>query len=213
MKIQKFLRFVVLFFILLGLYACPLVDIEGNLLKKLQKFQYVSVDFNADIKSNNSVISFSSLSVDNSPPWGSVQKFPLEWNGPEFSTDFDYQWELFSGEKVQTYGQIWGTMSDDGTIVETLTADVTSFYPGEGDVFKYFISLIDVPYFPDYEYDEYTPRFQLTGPSVSSSIYSYSQSWDFTDSSGNKVSIYSTSVNYNNPDDDPYIYVTFSGEK
>ena len=56
MKIQMFLGYVVLFFIMLSLYACPLVDIEGNLLKKLQKFQYVSVDFNADIKSNNSVI-------------------------------------------------------------------------------------------------------------------------------------------------------------
>ncbi len=198
--------------ILTGFYACPLID-PGNLLKRLQRYQYISVDFNADIKSNNQVISFSSLSVDNSPPLGSDQKFPLEWEGTAFSTDFDYQWELFSGEKVQTYGQIWGTMSEDGTEMVTLTADVTSYYPESGDVFKYFISTVEVPYYPEYEYDEYTPRFQVTGPEVSSHIYSYAQSWDFFDDDGKKQSIYATTVSYNNPDDVPYLYVTFNGEK
>jgi len=198
--------------IISGFYACPLIE-TANLLKKLQSFQYITIHFGAEIKSNHQAISFSSLSVDNAPPWGSSQKFPLEWDGVTFSTDFDYDWELISGEKVQTYGQVWGTMSDDGNEILTLTGNVTSYYPQSGDVFKYFISVIDVPYYPEYEYDDYNPRFQVTGPEVSSHIYSYAQSWDYFDDSGNKISIYATTVNYNNPNDEPYLYVTFNGEK
>jgi len=186
-------------------------NIADGILKRLQKFKYISVDFNADFVSNNDIISFSSLSVDNSPPWGSKQSCPLVWSGTSFSATFDYSYELFSGEKVHSTGTISGNMSANGRIIKSFTAHEISQYPELGDVFKYDVSARDVPYQPDYEYDEYNPRFSVEGPTVSQYINSYSQSWDFTDSDGKPQSLYSTSINYNDPEDVPYLHITFSG--
>jgi hypothetical protein len=130
--------------------SCNLSNLNSGMLSRLQKYQYVSIDFSADIKSNSSSVSFSSLSVDNSPPYGSTQKCPLEWNGVKFSTDFDYSWQLISGEQVHSYGTITGTMSDDGKILESMTAHATSYYPETYDAFLYDITVINVPYQSDY---------------------------------------------------------------
>lgn len=191
--------------------SCIFDPPEISLLDRLHKYQYVSVDFGADIESNNEIVSFSSLSVDNVNP-GTNQNWPLEWNGKSFSVSYDYDYTLFSGERVHSYGTISGTLSDDGKTMETFTGNQTSLYPDQGDVFKYFISVIDVPYNAEYTYDAYSPRFSAEGPGVSNHIYSYSQSWDFVDSNGDPKSLYATTVNYNNPDDEPYLYITFSGD-
>lgn len=183
-----------------------------SLLERLQKYQYVSVDFGADIESNNEILSFSSCSVDNSPPLGVSNNWPIEWDGTSFSVSFDYDWELFSGERVHSYGSISGKLSDDGETIESLTAQETSDYPDLNDVYKDFMTVINVPYNPDYQYDEYSPRFSVEGPLVSNHMYSYSQSWDFLDGDGNPQQLYATTVNYNDPDDEAYIYITFSGD-
>ena len=183
----------------------------ASLLDRVKQHPNVAIDFNADIESNSEFLSFSSLSADNSPPLGSSQNHALEWNGTSFSVTFDYSYDLFSGEPVRYYGTISGTMSDDGEKVETFTANYTEIHQESGDVYKGFLSVIDVPYPSDYTYDEYTPRYSVEGPSVSNHIYSYSQSWEFVDSDGNQQMMYNTSVNYNDPDDVPYLYITFSG--
>jgi hypothetical protein len=194
-------------------HATADADIANGILSRLQKYQWISIDFNADFESNNEIVSFSVLMVDNQPPFGSTQRCPLVWNGANFSTTFDYSWELFSGEKVHTTGTITGSMSANGMIMRTLTAHETSFYPESNDNYLYDISVKDVPYQPDYEYDEYSPRFAVEGSKVSQYINSYAQSWDFVDSDGNPQKLYSTSVNYNDPEDEPYLHITFSGEK
>ena len=158
------------------------------------------------------VLSFSSCSVDNSPPLGVSNNWPIEWNGTSFSVSFDYDWELFSGERVHSYGSITGKLSDDGETIESLTAQETSDYPDLNDVYRDFMTVINVPYNSDYQYDEYSPRFSVEGPQVSNHMYSYSQSWDFLDSDGNPQQLYATTVNYNDPDDEAYIYITFSGD-
>ena len=181
-------------------------------MDRLHKFQYISIDFNADIECNNEIISFSSLSVDNIQPFGSTQNWPLIWDGVSFTVSFDYDYELYSGERVHSYGTISGTLTEDGEMIETLTASSNSNYPEEGDMYKYFISVIDVPYNMEYAYDAYSPRFGSEGPDVINNIYSYSQSWDFTDSDGKAQSLYATTINYNDPDDIPYLHITFSGD-
>jgi hypothetical protein len=191
--------------------SCDPLNLDQGILSKIQKYQYVSIDFSADIKSNSTTVSFSSLSVDNTPPYGSTEDCPLSWSGVSFSTTFDYSWKLFSGEKVHSYGTISGTMSTDGTIIEKFTAHETSVHPETNDVYKYDITVINVPYQSDYEYNEYSPRFGAESAIVSQYIYAYTQSWDFTDSDGNQQMLYSTTVNYNDPEDEPYLHITFSG--
>jgi len=192
--------------------SCIFDPVSGDQLSKLQKYHYVSIDFNADIESNHEIISFSGLSVDHTPPFGSNQNWNLEWNGTAFSVNYDYNYESSSVGRVHTYGTIGGTLSDDGLTIESLTADQTTQYLDEGDVFKNFITVIDVPYDSDYLYNEITPRFGAEGEGVSNHIYSYNQSWSFTDSDGNPQNLQSTSINYKDPDDEPYLHVTFSGD-
>jgi hypothetical protein len=186
-------------------------NIANGILSRLQKYKYISIDFNADFKGNNEIVSFSMLSIDNSPPWGSTQKCPLVWSGASFTTNFDYSWELFSGEQVHSTGTISGTMSANGMIMRSFTAHETSFYPESKDTYNYDVSVKDVPYQPDYEYDEYSPRFGADGATVSQYINSCTMRWDFIDSDGVAQALYSTSINYNDPDDEPYLHITFSG--
>ena len=209
---RKYSQWMLLLPVVFIFTSCILPSGDVGLLDRLHKHRYVSIDFNADINSNNDILSFSSLSVDNVPPWGSSQDWPLEWDGTSFSTSFDYDYELFSGERVHSYGTISGKLSADAETIEDLTANVTSLYPDEGDVYKYFISVIGVPYNATYQYDEYSPRFSAEGPSVSNHIYSYSQSWEFIDGNGQTQTLYATTVNYNDPDDVPYLHITFSGD-
>ena len=206
------LHLVLFIFLATVFSACIFDPPEPGLLNRLRKFKTVSIDFNADIESNNDILSFSSLSVDNVAPLGEAQSGALEWDGTKFSSSFDYDYELFSGERVHYYGTISGTLSEDGKTLETFTANATSHYPDDGEVFLYFISVIDVPYDEEYIYDEYTPRFGVEGPSVSNHIYSYSQSWEFIDGNGQTQTLYATTVNYNDPDDVPYLHITFSGD-
>jgi len=196
----------------LSFSSCIFDPIETSLLDRLQKFQYVSIDFNADIESNNEIVSFSSLSVDNTPPFGVNQDYSLEWTDKSFTVNFDYDYELFDGTRCHRYGTISGTLSEDAKTIETFNAEETADYPDDQEVYKNFITVIDVPYNADYTYDDYTPRFGAEGPGVSNHIYSYSQSWDFFDSDGNAQKMYSTTINYNHPDDIPYLHITFSGD-
>jgi hypothetical protein len=200
---------VVLTAIVLTFSACILPDGGGSsLLERLHEFDQVSIDFNADIESNNDFISFSGLMIDNIPV--DAGDFPLEWNDTQFSVNYDYNYETFGGERIRTYGHITGTLSADARTLESLTADQTSLYLDSGDVFKAFITVIDVPYDADYQYDSYSPRFSAEGQSVSNHVYSYSQSWEFINSEGQTVTVYATSVYYNNPDDVPFLHITFS---
>ena len=192
-------------------HATAVATIAKGILSRLQKFKYMSIDFNADINSNNSIVSFSALSIDNSPPYGSTVKCPIVWSGASFSVSFNYTWQLVSGETVNSTGTIAGTMSANGLIMNTLTAHETSFYPGDGSAYNYDITVNDVPYMPDYEYDEYSPRFGSEGPGVSKYIAAFNMRWDFTDSDGVAQSLRVVSVNYNDPEDVPYLHVTFSG--
>ncbi|MBN1924482.1 MAG: PKD domain-containing protein [Prolixibacteraceae bacterium] len=195
---------------LLG-YVGAEANIAPGILSRLKRFQYVSIDFNGDLICNNDMVSLS-LSIDNSPP-GVAANYPIDWSGVSFSVNYTYNWELFSGEKVKTEGNIQCTMSANGLKVVSLSAHEVNTYPETGDIFTYDISARDVPYDPSYMYDEYTPRFRNEGPTVSSNIVSYSSRWDFTDSDGNPQSLMCQSADYNNPDDAAYIYITFSGEK
>jgi len=197
---------------LLG-HATAKATVVNGILSRLQKYQYLSIDFNASIKSNVSYISFSALSIDNSPPWGTSQKCPLTWNGANFSTTYDYSWTSVLGEKIHNTGAYSGTMSANGLIMNSLTAHETSTHPDSKDVYNYDISVTNVPYQSNYEYDAYSPRFAVEGTSVSSHISSYSQKWDFVDGQGKAGSLNSTSVDYNDPEDVPYLHITFSGSK
>lgn len=203
----------ILFFslIIVGFSSCILPGLnEPTLLERIQDYPFVSVDFGADIESNNEILSFSSLSACSGHPVAYSDDYPLEWDGLSFSANYSYDYELFSGERCRTYGSIVGTISEDGQTIESFTADETTLYLDAGDVFKDFITVIDLPYDPDYLYDEYTPRFTAEGPQVSNNIYSYSQSWTFLDDDGVEQTIYATTVNYNNPDVEAFVNITFS---
>lgn len=201
----------VLSLIIGGNSSCNLPDIgESSLLERVKSYPFVSVDFGADIESNNEILSFSSMSAYSGHPVGYSEDYPLEWDALSFSTNFSYDYELLSGERCRTYGSIIGTISEDGKMIERFTAEETTLYLDEGDVFKNFITVIDLPYDPDYLYDEYTPRYSAEGPGVSNNIYSYSQSWTSLDDDGVEQTLYATSVNYNNPNIEPFVNITFS---
>jgi hypothetical protein len=193
-----------------GFYSCILpTDTDTTaLLDRLKESKYISVDFNADIKTN-SALSFTVLLIDNIPYEG-LEDNPIQWNDNTFSVNFDYSYELFSGDKVRAYGNITGKLTQDSQTIESLTADQTTLYLDTDEVFKDFITIIDVPYQADYEYDSYSPRFSVEGESVKNHVYSFSQSWEYTNDEGQRQLIYSTNLFYDNPDDVPYLHVTFS---
>jgi len=197
---------------LLG-YVAAEANIANGILSRLKRYQYVSIDFGGDFIGNNESVTLSSLSIDNSPPWGSSLSYPIEWSGASFRVSFQYNGELFSGEKYVTNGSIQCTLSANGLKIVSLSANQLTSYPESKDVFTKNISLRDLTYDPSYTYDEYNPRFSNEGPSVSSNIVSFVTQWEFIDSDGNPFTLVSQSCDYSNPEDEPYLYVTFSGEK
>lgn len=186
------------------------INIPNNILSKLQKYKYINIDFNANIENSNDIVSFSSLNIYNSPPAGIVKSYPLVWNGTSFSSKFDYTWNLFSGEKVHNTGTISGTVSATGLNINSLTAHESSDYLTENMTYFYDITVKDVPYQSDYEYNEYSPRFSIHGTSVSQNISSFSMQWDYIDYEGVTQSRRSTKVDYDDPNDEPYLHITFS---
>lgn len=193
-----------------GFNACILPDLGNtSLIDRLHKAKYVSVDFNADIQSNNDIVSFSLFTVDNYP-LDDVEINNFDWNGNSFNASYDYTFKTFDGERIRTYGSIIGTLSDDGETLESLIANQTSLHLDTDDVFKYFLTVIDVPYNPDYDGGSFYTRFSVEGEQVKNNIYSYDQSWEFINSEGETHTVYSTNVYYNNPDDVPYLHITFS---
>jgi len=76
--------------------------------------------------------------------------------------------------------------------------------------YYYDISVKDVTYQFDYEYNEYSPRFCVKGTSVSQNISSFSIQWDYIDYEGATQSRRSTSANYSDPNDEPFLHITFS---
>jgi len=186
------------------------INIPNNILSKLQKYKYINIDFNANIENSNDIVSFSSLNIYNSPPAGIVKSYPLVWNGTSFSSKFDYTWNLFSGEKVHNTGTISGIVSETGLKINSLTAHETSDYTTENMKYFYDIIVKDIPYQIDYAYNEYSPRFSIQGSSVSQNISSFSMQWDYIDYEGVTQSRRSTKVDYDDPNDEPYLHITFS---
>ena len=58
-----------------------------------------------------------------------------------------------------------------------------------------------------------TPRFSIEGAQTAGHVNSYTISWWFLDSEGKETTISSQSTNWNNPEDVPYVYITFFGKE
>jgi hypothetical protein len=185
------------------------VDFANGILSRLQKCKYISIDFNAEIVSNNEFASFSAFNIDNSPPLDNSVSCPLVWSGTSFSANFDYTWKYSSGETVHNTGTISGIVSETGLNLNSLTAHETSDYPTEEITYYYDISVKNVPFQSDYECKEYSPRFSAEGASVGLYISLLNIRWDYIDFEGVTQSFNSISVNYHDQNNKPYLHITF----
>jgi hypothetical protein len=189
-------------------------NIASGILGELHKCQWVSIDFNASIKSNNDIVSFSMLMIDNSPPWGSEINHAIQWNGTSFHVSFDYTYTTLIDEITYNQkGTISGEVSANGNVIKNITATYHSV-GDNSDVWKNEISAIDIPYDVTYEYNEFSPRFSVEGPQTKNHILSYDIRHEFFNSvTGEPGVLYIVDTDYNDPDDVPYIHITFSGMK
>ena len=194
-------------------FATAEAKIASGILGELQKCQWVSIDFNASIKSNNEIVSFSVLMLDNEPPLGSKEKHAIKWSGTSFSVSYEYSYRtLLDDNLVNTKGTISGEVSANGLEVKSINGTQTSIENNE-DKWLNTISAKNIPYNVSYEYNEYSPRFTVKGSNTKNSISSYDIRWDYIDSDGKPGAIYVTGTDYNDPNDEPYINVTFYGKK
>ena len=188
-------------------------DLTNGILKKLHNCKYLTIYLNGDIVSNNDFVSFSSLNIDNTPPAGVTASCPLVWIGTSFSAAFDYTWDLLPDETVHSIGTITGTMSSTGLNLNYLTAHLTSDYLTEDMTYYYDLSVRNVPYQFDYKYDEYSPMFSAHGSCVSKYITSFSIRWEYLDVEGATQTYSSILINYKDPNNEPILQITFTGNE
>jgi len=174
----------------------------SNGLNKLQKCKYVSIIFNADIRSTSLLTTFSSLNINNAPTL--VMKCPLVWNGTTFNVTYDYdfsdQFDIMKGRRT---GTISGTMSADWLTINTFTAHETRKYENNISTEINHISVSNIPYL----FDQGTsPRFGVEDSTVQQKISEFSMSTIYQDET---QSMYSTEVYYNSPYDEPFLYIDF----
>ena len=197
---------------LMGL-ATAEANIAEGILSRLQKYKYVDVLFSADMICNTDFCLIGGLGIDNIPAWGMTKEDPIEWDGTSFSTTYNYTWETIDGEEIHSTGTINGTMSANGLVMKTLNAHKHSVHKNSGDVFDETIILTTVPYMPDYQYDEYSPRFGGTGRTISKYIVSFNIKWDLVNSEGETFTQESNSANFTDDEMETYLSVTFSEER
>lgn len=180
--------------------ATATANIVNGILSTLHACKTVMITFYADIIDNEgNFMGGASIRNDelNSPNY-----YPLVWNGASFSVTFDH-----SNADITKKGSITGTMSDDGYIVKTLTAHYN--YVDYLNNIVTDLTVTNVPYDVQQGYSYvYNPVYKIEGPSVGQYISSYSQS-SSRNYSGNVITIYSNSINYNNPDINPSLIVGF----
>jgi len=190
-------------------HAFAEANIANGILSRLQKYQWVEIMFSAEEQNtNNEFIDFSVLWLDNSPPWGVKSGYPIKWNGASFSVSYDYNYTDFDGNNSFNKGSFTATLSANGLIIKSFEAHETSSNNLFGGTDYDDIAVTDIPYNPDYEYDDYNPRFEIRGSKIASHVSSYSQR--LVDS---ETEIISTNVVYSEDDETNYIIITFSGEK
>jgi hypothetical protein len=183
-------------------------NIRDGILGRLQKCKWVGLVFSADIKSNNEIISFSSVDVDNEPPFQSTVKCPLVWNGTKFSSNYAYSYSTLDGTKITYSGVIQGETSAEGLVVKTISGTYDATY-STGDVWSKKLAFSDVPYDPTYQYDEYNPRFILEGSKSQTHVSTVKCTWNSKDSDGKAFSLTITGVDYASTRKQPYMHVSF----
>ena len=187
--------------------------ILSGLIAELQKCKWIEIDFRADVKCNNDIVCFSGLSVDNEPPYQSTTTFPVQWSGTSFNVNFSYVYNTFGNDTSYHNGYLRGEVSADGLNIKSLSAKDVRTVPKGDDIQTEEISVINIPYDPNYEYGGMTPRFSIEGAQTAGHVNSYTISWWFLDSEGKETTISSQSTNWNNPEDVPYVYITFFGKE
>ncbi len=188
--------------------------IQDGSLGELQKCRYVHLIFNADMDcGSQTAVCFSGIDIANEPVDNPSVNIELKWVGTKFSSDYSYWFIAADGDKVSYEGTIAGEVSANGLKVISFNGNETSKSNGGKDIKTRAIKVTDVPYDPTYQYNEYSPRFSVEGTQVQTHIVSASSSASFVSSDGSPWSISLIGINYNDPEDEPYLWVTFFGKR
>lgn len=180
-------------------------NIAKGILSRLQKCQYATIQFSADMLTNEG-FSFGGIHLTNRPPTLSTGgNCPLVWGGASFSAKVDYTAKTSQpGETQHITGTIGGTMSANGLIVTNLTAHLTT-ETNTAQTTNQDISVLNVPY------DQNRPSYQIfeiKSPTVRQYVSAFAWELVYFDGAVQKVRNVA-SINYNNPDDVPRLSIYF----
>jgi len=193
--------------------ATASASIQDGILGYLQQCRWIDLTFSADIKCNDTGVCFSGVDIDNEPPYQSTIKCPLKWTGTHFSTDYAYSYDASDGDHVDYSGTIQGDVSANGLVVTNFSGTYDSKSNGGKDTMKKTLSGTNVPFDPTYDYSDITPRFIVNGAQVKSHISGASSTYHRVPPDMDAYTIVMTDINYDNPDDVPYLWVTFFGKQ
>jgi hypothetical protein len=190
--------------------ATAVANIGSGILSKLQKCKYVSV-YLTGVMTVNLGFSIYEIPMISSSPVASepTNTYPLKWSGTSFTTTYNN--EGGGTQDVGTRsGTISGSLSADGLIVETLTANQTilRFFvdPKGTTTTEESISLKNVPFDGTYNINE--QFYKVVGFSIGQSLTSVSYQWETNwDDGTHSDPEYLTNVDYENAN----LQVVFSG--